>query len=224
MKITQQYIRCSDSNGNRSSLLFLLHCHLRSSGSVLSFEVVLPILAVLAQIFFESQMRFHPSKRVAQMIYIFVGPAWPKTIFNQIEVFIVELFSLLRVIYFKYAQRFHHLPWLNFVSALSEDGRNNHLKVGANRHKCSMIVIHVCVGKMLERIVIAFIYQHEIFLVDIFIVFECIFNDFHVVQNGLQLLGGLVCPVFLPWRDGGNLLWTGLLLHHQYLIIVTYSR
>jgi hypothetical protein len=80
------------------------------------------------------------------------------------------------------------------------------LKVGANRHKCSMIVIHVCVGKMLERIVIAFIYQHEIFLVDIFIVFECIFNDFHVVQNGLQLLGGLVCPVFLPWRDGGNLL------------------
>jgi len=161
-------------------------------------------------------MRFHPFKRIPQMVHIFVGPAWPKTRLNQIEIFVIKLFTLLRIIDFKYSQCFHHLPWFYFVSTLSENGRNNYLKVGADRYQCSMVVIHVSVSWMLERVFVALINQHKVFLVDILIVFECVLYDLHVVEDGLWLLGTLIGSVLMSWWDRWNFFWTGLVLHCQY--------
>ena len=89
------------------------------------------------------------------MIHIFIGPAWPKTTFNQLEVFVIKLLSLLRIINFKYLQSLHHLPRLYFIRTLREYGRNDNLKVGSNGHQSAMIIIHIGMCEMLKWIFIA---------------------------------------------------------------------
>ena len=48
-----------------------------------------------------------------------------------------------------------------------------------------MVVVHVGVGRVLEGVFVALIDQHEVFFVDILIVFERLPDDVHVVHDGL---------------------------------------
>lgn len=173
------------SNWNRSFLLFLLDWHLGSSGPIFGLEVILPVLAVLAQILFKRQFRFHPFECVSQMIYIFVGPPRTKTTLYQFEVFVIKPLAILRIIDFEYLQCLHHLPRLDFIGTLCEYRWNHNLKVRTYGHQSSMVIVHVSVCEMLERVFVSFIYQKEILFIDIIIVFEGAFDDLHVVEYGL---------------------------------------
>lgn len=115
------------------------------------------------------------------MVHILISSSRPKSSLNQLKIFLIELFSLDRIIDFESFEGFHHICWLQFVSSFCKHWRDDNLKIASNGYKRAMWSIQIWMIDKLKWILII-LEEFYLIFVDVIIFLEGIIDDLHVVE------------------------------------------